>query len=360
VDAPQLPGAETSADSPAGPAAPGQASAFRRALDNQAVVEATAAHPAGLSGSAQTSAFRRALDVQAVAEDPGGARVRCGALDLTIPLDLGALRAALALDGADEALPNAQVPARLPAQVPPSAAPATVSAPTLLQHATPTDTPTQPTPPDPPDDDSSAPLDNGRIPARLPTALLVCAVLAALAGAALIVIDHGGNGGPLAPTALPAKASTRPASGQAMRPAPGRHSYAAPPPPSAAPPKPASPSPSTSPSASPSATGPHFGVYLGSTGAIVVDIQRRLADLGFLYAAPDGSTYRDSGWTLSEVQQQRGPDPDGTGYYGKATDFAIMAFKRHFLDNDQGPVPAGGCDIPTYARLHLATADNAS
>lgn len=117
-----------------------------------------------------------------------------------------------------------------------------------------------------------------------------------------------------------------------------------------------SPSPSASPSASPSPSTAPFGINLGSTGVIVLDIQRRLVDLGLLNAAPDGSTYRDSQWTLVEVQQQRGPTPDGTGYYGKATDFAIMAFKRHFLANDQGPVPPGGCDIPTYARLHQETA----
>jgi hypothetical protein len=229
----------------------------------------------------------------------------------------------------------------------------------VIQYTAPPDAPAEGTPPDPPDDDSSTPVDNGRMPARLPTALLVCAVLAALAGAALIVVDRGGNGGPLAPTALPAKASSRAASAQAAHPAPGRHTYTPPARPSPPPPKPPSPSPSASPSASQSPSS-LFGINLGNTGALVVDIQRRLADLGLLYAAPDGSAYRDSSLTLIEVQQQRGPNPDSTGYYGKATDFAIMAFKRHFVNNDQGPVPPGGCDIPTFARLHQQTADYAS
>jgi peptidoglycan hydrolase-like protein with peptidoglycan-binding domain len=94
----------------------------------------------------------------------------------------------------------------------------------------------------------------------------------------------------------------------------------------------------------------------GSTGAAVADVQRRLADLGLLSSSPDVSIYRDSQWTLWEIQQQRGPSPDTGGYYGQATDDAIMAFKRHFLDNDQGPVPPGSCDAATYAKLHSETA----
>lgn len=94
----------------------------------------------------------------------------------------------------------------------------------------------------------------------------------------------------------------------------------------------------------------------GSTGSFVVDIQRRLSELGLLTSSSGSSSFRDSGWTLWEVQQQRGPSPDVGGYYGKATDYAIIAFKRHFLNNDEGPVPSGGCDAQTYVKLWQETA----
>ena len=98
----------------------------------------------------------------------------------------------------------------------------------------------------------------------------------------------------------------------------------------------------------------------GSTGVFVVDIQRRLSSLGLLTPFSGSSAFRDSGWTLWEVQQQRGPSPDVSGYYGRATDYAIMAFKRHFLNNDQGPVPSGDCDAQTYAKLWQETASSAN
>jgi hypothetical protein len=323
VEAPRLPGAEApTSPRQDGPAAPGQASAFRRALDKQAV-----------------------------ADDPDGALVPSGAHDLTAPLDLQAIRAALARASAGETtiLPIMSTPTSTVIKYP--------GPPCAVEPSSP--------PSEPPGDGDSAARGNGgggrRTPGRLPTAVWISAVLAALAGAALILVDQGHDGDPLAPTALPAKAShsapaqptsTPPPSPAAHSPS-ARPSTAPQPPPSRSA---TSHSASAPPSSEPSGTGAFVTLSQGSAGAAVVDVQRRLSDLGLLSASPDDSIYRDSQWTLWEIQQQRGPSPDTGGYYGQATDYAIMAFKRHYLDNDQGPVPPGSCDAATYSKLFSETA----
>lgn len=321
--------------------------------------DASASHPAGPAEPGQASAFRRALDKQAVAEGPGGALVPSGAHDLTMPLDLRAVRAALAFSPTAESHTQTQVETQIPVQVP-AQLPA-VRTPTVIQHADSASAVVAAEaapPPEPPAKDRDAD-GRGRTPARLPTAVWISAVLAAIAGAALILVDQGHGSDPLAPSALPVKASSRAASPYAS------HSAAVTSPSHS--PRPShtpAPSKSAGPSASPSATpspGDSGLVTLpmalgqGSTGVFVADVQRRLADLGLLTPISGSSSFRDSGWTLWEVDQQRGPSPDADGYYGKATDYAIIAFKRHFLESDQGPVPPGGCDAQTYLKLRQET-----
>jgi len=343
VDAPQKPDADASASHPAGPAAPGQASAFRRALDKQAA-----------------------------APEPGSALVPSGAHDLTMPLDLRAVRAALAFSPTTDShtQTQTQVETQIPAQPQPQSHPPlpAVRTPTLIQRAE-SAAVVVAQPPEPPRDagsDDSSDGGDGRdggskSPARLPTAVWISAFLAAIAGAALILVDQGHGSDPLAPSALPAKASSQAPASYASHPVTSpspAHSPSTRPNQTTAPSKSAGPSTSPSTSVSPGGSGLTLPMSLnqGSTGSFVVDIQRRLSDLGLLTSFSGSSSFRDSGWTLWEVQQQRGPSPDVGGYYGKATDYAIIAFKRHFLNNDEGPLPSGGCDAQTYVKLWQETA----
>lgn len=324
--------------------------------------EASASHPAGPAAPGQASAFRRALDKQAVAPESGSSLVPSGAHDLTMPIDLRAVRAALALSPTAESHTLTQVETQIPVQPQPQL-PA-VRTPTVIQRAE-SAAVTAAQPPGPPRDADSDESSDGqdadggsRSPARLPTAVWISAFLAAIAAAALILVDQGHGSDPLAPSALPAKASS---------PAPSSATHAATPPspeqsPSSRPSHTAAaskPAPSTSPSSTvPGGSGLTLPMSLsqGSTGAFVVDIQRRLSSLGLLTSVQGSSSFRDSSWTLWEVQQDRGPNADSNGYYGRATDYAIIAFKRHFLNNDQGPVPSGGCDAQTYVKLWQETA----
>lgn len=335
MDAPQIPDAEASASHPAGPAEPGQASAFRRNLDKQAATP-----------------------------DPGSALVPSGAHDLTMPIDLRAVRAALAFSPTTDS--HTQTQTQLETQLAAHTQPQlpVVRTPTVIQRTQPAPVVATQPPRDAGSDDSADSSDGdggGRTPARLPTAVWISAVLAAIAGAALILVDQGHGSDPLAPSALPAKASSRAPASYASHPATppsAAHSPSSSPSHAAAPSKSAGPSATPSPTATPGGSGLTVPMSLdqGSTGVFVADIQRRLSDLGLLSSSSGSSSFHDSGWTLWEVQQQHGPSPDAGGYYGKATDYAIIAFKRHFLNNDQGPVPSGGCDAQTYAKLWQETA----
>jgi hypothetical protein len=341
---------------------------------------ASGGNPAGSAAPGEASAFRRALDKQAVAEEPGNALVPSGAHDLTMPIDMRAIRAALAYSQATDSHKQTQLETQIPTQIQPQMQPPlpVVRTPTVIQRpdsAVPDTSTSGPgsaivatTPPqrnEPPadgadrDDSSDRQDGGGRAPARLPTAVWISAVLAAIAGAALILVDQGHGSDPLAPSALPAKASSpAPASYASHSVIPPSRTHSASPRAShsASPSKSAGPTASASATASPGSGTTPVNLAQGSTGAAVVDVQRRLADLGLMTSFSGSSSFRDSGWTLWEVQQQRGPSPDVSGYYGKATDYAIIAFKHHFMNNDDGTLPSGGCDAQTYAKLLQETA----
>ncbi|MBS2966771.1 hypothetical protein KGA66_27290, partial [Actinocrinis puniceicyclus] len=230
MDAPQLPGAE-----PAAPASGGQ--------------------PPG-----QASAFRRALDAQVEATDQSTALVPAGPHDLTRPIDVSALRAALtaapltvspcappqpapppfpakAAQAIQPAQPGPPPPASGPVIVTPSVSAPELRGTTTIETRPATDLAAGAAADVSPasgsgsgsgsgtTDHESSPRHSGggRKPSRLPTTILVSVLLAAIAGTALVLIDVGRSGGPLAPDAMPTRPITQSQAGQPAHPAAPSH-----------------------------------------------------------------------------------------------------------------------------------------
>lgn len=195
---------------------------------------------------------------------------------------------------------------------------------------------------------------------KLPTAVWISALLAACAGAALVLINAGNSMDPLAPTALP----TRPAS-PSPTPHPSPSAKPLPTPsPSPTPSLSASPSHSASASASTSASATaspspsvvaSFSTIYWTTSADprVADIQRRLVQLNYLTVTSDGK-YADTSRTLNLYQTDWKPQPDAAGMYHNTTDMAIRAFKYDYMQHGHGQ-PSPGCDTQTYQALVNAT-----
>jgi hypothetical protein len=355
VDAPQLPGAESSA-----PAAGGQ--------------------PPG-----QASAFRRALDAQVEASDPGSALVPVGPHDLTRPIDVKALREALAGDNPApttiaetlSGLPAiADVPPPSPsgpAVVVPAVAVPALRGPTTIATPTPKSVRAhgageghEVAPASPPSgygqehDHDHSPRHSGGSgkPSRLPTTIGVCVLLAAIAATALVLIDSGHSSGPLAPTAMPTKSAT--ASHAPQLPAPATPSHRPSPPASPSHSPSHSPSPSASaakPPAGPSAVASFTTIeWTSDYQPLVADIQNRLAKLRYLSLSRDTSQYNLTERTMSFTGNHWWHPTDDVGFYQNATAAAIRAFKFDYLQHDQGQPPSdGGCDTATYQALVNAT-----
>jgi hypothetical protein len=198
--------------------------------------------------------------------------------------------------------------------------------------------------------------------ARLPTTVGISILLAVAAGTALVLLNLGHTGGPLAPTAMPTKpaatssltpqASHSPTSNPEARPAASpNHAVTSAQSHSAAP----SQSATRTPGASPGASGASFATIYWTTTPepIVVDIQTRLARLGYLELSADGSRYYVTQRTSNDVQSQS--VPDGVGYYQNSTDAAIRAFEFDYLQHRQGQLPGSGCSSQTYTALVQAT-----
>jgi hypothetical protein len=365
VDAPQLPDAEASPDQ-------------------------TGAQPPG-----QASAFRRALDAQLEPSDPSKALVPSGPHDLTAPIDVETLRAAL-MRRVPPGTPSANGPTVVAqaVSVPDLRAPTTIAAPGAAMRAA------GPPPHHGADtgnsrdgdsagnnsgnnsgnttgdntgdtDDSAIGGSEGkeRRSKRLSTTVGISALLAAFAGAALVMLDSGRSGAPLAPTALPTKSVTHSPIAQAAPPA--TRSRTASPPASASR---ATTSPSrasataTAPSAMPSRSSAagtsadsspvagNFGTLYWTTDSevLVVDMQQRLAKLNYLGLSHDGSQYWDTGRTLGYLDGWT-PNPDGIGYYQHATDSGIRAFEFEYIQHRHGQFPGNGCSVQTYQALVRAT-----
>ncbi|HEU5353916.1 MAG TPA: hypothetical protein VFU65_05625 [Actinocrinis sp.] len=359
MDAPQLPGAESSA-----PAAGGQ--------------------PPG-----QASAFRRALDAQIEPPDPGMALVPAGPHDLTRPIDVKALREALTgeisapITITETPAPLPTVPVAPPSPNGPAVVVPTVSVPELrgpTTIATPTpksvrahgvsdgrDVASAPPPSgyghEPAEqgsDHDHSPRHSGGSgkPSRLPTTIGICVLLAAVAATALVLIDGGRSSGPLAPSAMPTKSATT--SQAAQRPVPAATSHR--PSPSSAP----SHSPSHSPSPSASATKPSGGAsavasfttitWTNNYQPLVADIQSRLTKLRYLSLNHDTSQYALTERTMSSTGNRWWHPTDSVGFYQNATTSAIRAFKFDYLQHNQGqPSMDGSCDTATYQALVNAT-----
>jgi len=370
VDAPQAPDAEAAASSTGGQP-PGQASAFRRALDAQVTIEG------------QSPVF-----------------VPAGPHDLTAPIDITSLRDALAaesqhaahplrpmgpigscdpLDPQDPTVVFADVPLpQSPAQ-PPSASGPTVVVPAVSVPALRVNTTiaavsdAAPVPADaagagkPPDDSPRRHRGGNGKPSRLPTAVGVSALMATVFAVALVMLANGHSGAPLAPTALPTKSDGHtPARNPAHSAAPSHK-------PSPPPVRSHSASASTSPKASASASAtaapngpagpatrghspvPTIATITWTNGAepIVQDIQLRLASLHYLMPVEGGSQFAMTQRTYNEVQWHA--PPDGFGYYQNATDSAIRAFEYDYLQHHHGQLPSGGCSNQTYQALVNAT-----
>jgi hypothetical protein len=409
VDAPQLPDADASAQ-PADGQPIGQASAFRRALDAQ--VEASEPSKALVpSGSHDITApinvdVLRALLASgkpADAPDPNAAPATAAIAGMT-PVFPAPVEVAIPVlptsaeppsaSGPTVVMPavsapalhapttiaphsNADVPSAAPANPPanPAAKSAAPTGPAAFAGVPAMANAASPAVPnaaggdhggggDGPPEHESSPRHNGR-PSRLPTAVLISAVLGACAGVALVMFNIGHSPDPLAPTALPTMAATHSPS-----PSPSPTPKPSPKPSPSPPPKPspsrASASPSHSPSPSPSATPSRASAspspstvasfatinWTTSPDPRVADIQRRLTKLGYLQLNRSGQ-YFDTYRTQSKTGWQ--PSPDGSGIYQNATDMAVRVFKYDYLQHDQGPPPGQGCDTRTYQALVNAT-----
>lgn len=357
MDAPQLPGAESSA-----PADGGQ--------------------PPG-----QASAFRRALDAQVEPPEQSTALVPAGPHDLTRPIDVKALREALAAEPF-AATTIAEMPATLPTVpvAPPSpSGPAvvvpTVSVPELRGATTIAARTPKPvsahgvigdrgiTPPAPPTagpehdrehEHEHSPKHSGGSgkPSRLPTTIGLSVLLAAIAATALVLIDMGRSSGPLAPSAMPTKSAGPSPAAQPPQAAAPSHK----PSPSAPPRHSASHGPSPSADAAKPSNSPNSVesftpiVWTNDYQPMVADIQSRLAKLRYLALSRDASQYDVTQRTMGTTGNRWWHPTDAVGYYQNATASAIRAFKFDYLQHDQGQPPAdGSCDPATYQSLVNAT-----
>jgi hypothetical protein len=367
VDAPQLPGAESSA-----PTAGGQ--------------------PPG-----QASAFRRALDAQIEPSDQSTALVPAGPHDVTRPIDVKALREALAAEQAGATtiadMPLAELPIVLPtapASLPSPSGPAvvvpTVAVPELrgattiaartpnavsayggsgsvggnrdVASVSPTVGPERGHGDEHEHDRSPKHSGGNGKPSRLPTTIGLSVLLAAIAATALVLIDVGRSAGPLAPSAMPTK-SVGPSSA-------AQPPHAAAPSHKSSPSAPAKHSPSHSPSPSVDAAKPSTGpssvesfiplVWTNDFQPMVADIQSRLAKLHYLSLGHDAAQYDVTQRTMGVTGNRWWHPTDGIGYYQNATISAIRAFKFDYLQHDQGQPPGdGSCDPATYQALVNAT-----
>jgi hypothetical protein len=352
--------------------------------------EASAHQAGGHQPPGQASAFRRALDAQVEPPAPGAALVPAGPHDLTAPIDVSRLRATLAraaqgLQDAPTATATVAIPtvsAAAPSASGPTVVVPKVSAPTLYAPTTtivnaPSTAPVIPAAaseggpggeyPDPEHAPRHAGSGGGR--SRLPTAVVLSAALGAIAGTALVMLNLGHSGEPLAPTALPTKALASPhttapqpaVSHVATAPshkagasssAPSGHASAATPPGAPAP-----AGPSTHPIAAVPAdgVGASFATIYWTTDSepLVLDIQQRLDRLGYLRPAQGASQYTITQRTFDDVQWH--PNPDGAGYYQNSTDSAVRAFEFDYLQHRRGQLPGGGCSSQTYQALVRAT-----
>ena len=349
MDAPQLPGAESSA-STAGGQPPGQA-----------------------------SAFRRALDAQVEASETTMALVPAGPHDLTRPIDVRALREALAAEPAapttvTETAPTLpSVPAMPPSPAGPAVVVPAVSAPDLRGPTTiATPAPKSvgtygagagrsgniaPIPPasEPEHDHSPRHSGGSGKPSRLPATIGISVLLGAIAAIALVLVDAGHSSGPLAPIAMPTKSATAKAV-QPVPPAATSHQ------PSPAP----SPSHSAGPAPSPSAAkpSPHPSIvasfapirWTNDYQPLVADIQSRLAKLRYLALSGDATQYGLTTRTMADTGNRWWSPTDDVGFYQTATTAAIRAFKYDYLQQDQGQSMSDGtCDTATYQALVNAT-----
>jgi hypothetical protein len=350
VDAPQLPDAEASAP-PAGPQPPGEFPAFRRALDVQAdpsqlpgefsaFRRAPGAQADPSQPSGQFSAFRRALDVQADPPSASGPTVVMPAISAP------QLHAKTVITRGKARSPNHAVNT-------PDSSTATADANT----------------PDTSDTNSADTNTDSSRPSRLSTTVGISILLGIIAGTALVLINLGVSGEPLAPTAMPTKpvATRSSAPNASASPSPAAAHKADP---GAAPSHQAPPVPVPSRSAAPSqsSTAPNHTIaavpapgttsfatitWTNTSEPVVVDIQSRLTKLGYLVLSDDGSQYTTTQKTFDDVQ--RWAPADLVGYYQNSTDSAIRSFEFDFLQHHRGQLPPGGCSSQTYQALVQAT-----
>jgi hypothetical protein len=308
--------------------------------DADASVEPTAAN-----ANHQESASHRPPDAHAVSEDPATAALDPrAAYDLATQLNVQAIRAAVAanpriISQNSTRLQNAA------AQAP--QLPATHGAAIQGTNAGSADGPDAA--------DEAPPRRNGK--ARLPTTVGVSVLLAIAAATALVLTSVERSSGPLAPSALPTKSAAEVP--VAVTPSPtaaaSTHTAGAKPHRSAIPSRPPSATASTTPptsatgtAASPSAS--FTELWWGSTGAGVVDVQKRLEKLNYLrmvhYGAFNGYVVAD-GICGSDYCQHQQVDP--VGIYYNATQMTVQKFQ---FDNK---LPTGNCTAQTYQRLVALT-----
>lgn len=204
----------------------------------------------------------------------------------------------------------------------------------------------------------------GNRPARLPAVIGVCAALAMVGGLVLILTNGGLSPNPTAPVALPAttqqiviaggtgagslgssavpqatptaaKSSSPPV--RATGPATGEPT--APTRPTTRPPAPPTPT-RAGPSASPSSTFQQLSQ--GSSGALVVQLQGRLQQAGYLIKSGSrgyGSVCERNGW-------------DAAGTDATQTTDAVYQFQRNYDDFAGGSLQANGvCNLATWQAL---------
>lgn len=363
MDAPQLPGVESSTGADGG-LPPGQA-----------------------------SAFRRALDAQVESAGPGLALVPSGPHDLTRPIDVNALRAALtgsqasqqpreSVPGFPEAAPGLDAGAGA-AVVMPSVSVPSMRGPTTLATPSPKSVAAHggginggsggtgkrivPTPPAAPaagkeheneNEHEHSPRHSGGSgkQSRLPTTIGLSLLLAAIAATALVLIDVGRSSGPLAPSAMPTKSA--PPSAAAAPPHSATPSHRPSPSASHSPSHSAAPSPSAAKASPSPSTVANFATirWTSDYSALVADIQSRLAKLRYLTLNRNGSQYDVSQRTMFETGNRWWQPSDQVGYYQNATTSAIRAFKSDYLQHNQDQSPNdGSCDTATYQALVNAT-----
>lgn len=380
MDAPLLPGAESSNGADGG-LPPGQASAFRRALDAQveSADPATALVPSGphdLTRPIDVNALRAALTAsQTVAKPresvPGFPQAASGsdaatALAETAVADLSAVLPQAATAAPSPGGPTVVVPA---VSVPGLRAPTTIVTPTptfVVPRGGEGGAALSPAPPPGPESENGreqehSPRHSGGsgTPSRISTTIGVSVLLAAIAATALVLISVGRSSGPLAPDAMPTKSATQSQSPVAVAPPhSAKPSHKPSPSPSHSPGHSPSPSPSPSkPSPSPS-TVTNFATirWTSQYDPVVADIQSRLAKLRYLALDRNGSQYDATQHTVMANGNRWWQPSDQIGYYQNATSLAIRAFEYDYLQHDQGQPPGdGSCDAATYQALIDAT-----